>query len=78
MLAHGLLSCVSAVFGVCSAGLFGGVGGGVDNVQFAYIARYRLRIPRYLQALARFKLESSGFRRGRNFMWLPLRPCTQQ
>ena len=34
-------------------------GGGVDNVQFACIARYRLRIPRYLQALARIKLESS-------------------
>ena len=43
----------------------GGGGGGVENVQVAYIARYRLRIPRYLQALARFKLESSGFRRGR-------------
>ena len=39
--------------------------GGVDKVQVAYIARYRLRVPRYLQALARFKLESSGFRRGR-------------
>ena len=53
--------------------VFGGVGGGggVDNVQFAYIARYRLRILRYLQALARFKLESSGFRQGRNFMWFP-------
>ena len=83
MLAHGLLSCVSAVFVVCSSGLWGGVGGGgggggVDNVQFAYIARYSLRIPRYLQALARFKLESSGVRRGRNFMWFPLRPSTQQ
>ena len=28
MLAHGLLSCVSAVFVVCSSGLWGGVGGG--------------------------------------------------
>ena len=29
VLAHGLLSCVSAVFGVCSSGLWaGGVGGG--------------------------------------------------
>ena len=28
LLAHGLLSCVSAVFGVCSSGLLGGRGGG--------------------------------------------------
>ena len=39
LLAHGLLSCVSAVFGVCSSGLLGGRGGGVDNVQVAYIVR---------------------------------------
>ena len=32
-------------------------GGGVDNVQVAYIARYRLRIPSYLQALARLSLK---------------------
>ena len=62
MLAHGLLSCVSAVFGVCFSGLLGGGGGpggggGVDNVQVAYIVRYRLRIPRYLQALARLSLK---------------------
>ena len=59
-------------------GGWGGGGVGVDNVQFAYIARYSLRTPRYLQALARFKLESSAFRRGRNFMWFPIRPSTQQ
>ena len=35
----------------------GGGGGGVDNVQFAYIARYSLRIPRYLQALAALSLK---------------------
>ena len=61
VLAHGLLSCVSAVFGVLVFLVFGG---GVDNVQFAYM---------YLQALASFKLESSGSRQGRNFMWFPLR-----
>ena len=48
-----------------------GGGGGVDNFQFAYIAQYRLRIPRYSQALASIKLESSGSRTGRNFMWSP-------
>ena len=38
--------------------LGGGRGGeGVDNVQVAYIVRYRLRIPRYLQALARLSLK---------------------
>ena len=61
--------------------VFGGVGGGgggVDNVQFAYIARYSLRIFRYFTGSGRFKLEGSGFRRGRNFMWFPLRPSTQQ
>ena len=35
----------------------GGGGGGIDNVQFAYIARYSLRIPRYLQALAVLSLK---------------------
>ena len=59
--------------------VFGGGGWeGVDNVQFCIHRTDRLRIPRYLQALARFQLESTGFRRGRNFMWLPLRPSTQQ
>ena len=29
----------------------GGGGGGVDNVQFAYIARYSLRIPRWIYRL---------------------------
>ena len=43
------------VFG--GGGWVGGGGGGVDNVQFAYIARYSLRIPRYLQALAVFSLK---------------------
>ena len=57
MLAHGLLSCVSAVLVVCSSGLWGGGGWGIDNVQFAYIARYSLRIPRYLQALAVLSLK---------------------
>ena len=31
-LAHGLLSCVSAVFGVCSSGLWGGGGGGAGLI----------------------------------------------
>ena len=31
MLAHGLLSCVSAVFGVCSSGLWGGGGGVITS-----------------------------------------------
>ena len=60
MLAHGLLSCVSAAFVVCSSGLWGGWGGGVGgvaNVQFTYIARYSLRVPRYLQALAVLSLK---------------------
>ena len=77
MLAHGLLSCVFAVFGVSSSGLWRGEGGGgVDNVPnwihgtgFEFLGIYRL---------ARFKLESSGFRRGRILMWFPLRPSTQQ
>ena len=43
--------------GLCRGGGGGGCWGGGGGV--ADIARCRLRIPRYLQALARIKLESS-------------------
>ena len=51
-----------------------GGGGGVDNVQAAYIVRYRLRIPQYLQALARLSLKVVVFD-GTECL---LRPSTQQ
>ena len=62
----------------------GGVGGGegVDNVQFCIHRTVQVTNSSVFtgsgQALARFQLESTGFRRGRNFMWFPLRPSTQQ
>ena len=37
-----------------------------------HIGRYRLEIPRYLQALARCKLESKGFSTGAEFYVLGL------
>ena len=58
-----MLAWITVVRFCCFCGLLfrslGGVGGGggVDNVQFAYIARYSLRIPRYLQALAALSLK---------------------
>ena len=49
----------------------GGRGGGVDNVQAAYIVRYRLRIPRYLQALARLSLKVVVFDGGESLCGSP-------